>query len=553
MMLTLLSYSRAKAYYESGVWQNETFYSLLQQHAANNPQGFALRDGSRQVTWSELLNWVNHISGQLANSGLKAGDRVAIWLPSRVEGIASFLACSRNGYVACTSLHQNYTLQEISEFLKRSRAVVLIMMPGYGGNKDPQALTSIANSLNDLKQIFSVDNTWDGQFPLLSQNITPVDDKEQLAKINDDPDSIVYLAFTSGTTGTPKGVMHSNNTLLANGRAMLDVWQYPKSTIMLSISPMSHHIGTVALEQWAVGGYELALNCPPVGLSIIDWIIETKANYILGVPTHAIDILSHLQRLGLSHLGDVNIFYMAGSIIPIEVAKSFLAMGITPQNIYGMTENGSHQFTAPTDDAKTIIETCGRAARGYETVIVDQNNPNIYLSAGQVGEIATRGGLLMLGYYDNQSATEDSFNNDGWFLSGDLGLLDHRGCLQIIGRKKDLIIRGGHNIYPSYLEDLAHRHPSIIKCAAFGVPDLRLGEKVAMTLLLKEGHSINAPDFLMHLHQAGLSKYDMPEYFGIVNEFPVTASGKILKRELLEMFKKELLKLDPVRFTEPKP
>jgi acyl-CoA synthetase len=552
-MLTLLSYSKAKNYYASGIWQNDTFYSLIQKHAIKNPQGFALRDGSRRLTWSELLNWIDHISEQLANTGLKVGDRVAIWLPSRVEGVASFLACSRNGYVACTSLHQNYTLQEISEFLKRSRAVVLIMMPGYGGNKDSQALTAMANELEDLKQIFSVDNIWDDHFLPLSQKTTPVDGKVSLPMVHDDPDSIVYLAFTSGTTGTPKGVMHSNNTLLANGRAMLDVWQYPTHSIMLSISPMSHHIGTVALEQWAVGGYELVLNYPPHGLSIIEWIIETKANYILGVPTHAIDILGHLQRLGLSQLGDVNIFYMAGSIIPIEVAKSFLAMGITPQNIYGMTENGSHQFTAPTDDAKTIIETCGRAARGYETIIVDQNNPNIYLSAGQVGEIATRGGLLMLGYYDNQKATEDSFNHEGWFLSGDLGLLDYRGCLQIIGRKKDLIIRGGHNIYPSYLEDLAHRHPAIIKCAAFGVPDIRLGEKVAMTLLLKEGLTINAADFLMHLHQAGLSKYDMPEYFGIVHEFPVTASGKILKRELLEMFKHDVLKLEPIRFTEPKP
>jgi len=549
-MLTLLSYPKAKSYYESGYWQSETFYHLLQKHASKNPDGFALRDGNQRLKWSELLQWVDNISSQLADTGLKKGDRVAIWLPSRVEGVASFLACSRNGYVACTSLHQNYTLQEIKEFLKRSRAAALIMMPGYGGNKDAEALTSIKNELNDLKQIFSVEDTWKEVFPLLSNRTSGGSGK--LPVIHDDPDSIVYLAFTSGTTGIPKGVMHSNNTLLANGRAMLDVWHYPKNTIILSISPMSHHIGTVALEQWAVGGYELVLNYPPSGQSIIDWIIEAKANYILGVPTHAIDILGHLQQQGLNQLGDVSIFYMAGSIIPVEVAKSFLAMGITPQNIYGMTENGSHQFTAPTDDAQTIVETCGRAARGYETIIVDQNNPNIYANLGEVGEIATRGALLMLGYYDNQTATEDSFNQDGWFLSGDLGLLDTRGCLQIIGRKKDLIIRGGHNIYPSYLEDLAHRHPAIIKCAAFGVQDLRLGEKVAMALLIKEGHSLSATDFLMHLHHTGLSKYDMPEYFGVVKEFPVTASGKILKRELQDMFKKGLLTLDPVRFTEPK-
>ena len=551
MMLTLLTYASAKTYYENGVWQNDTFYSLLQLHAKRNPQGFALRDGKSRLTWVELLHWVDNISAQFAKSGIRKGDRVAIWLPSCVEGVASFLACSRNGYIACTSLHQNYTLQEIGQFIQRSRATILVMKPGYGANQQADDLLDLSKDLEDLKQIITINQDWSQTFQPLSESKS-IQTEQSANPINMDPDSIVYLAFTSGTTGTPKGVMHSNNTLLANGRAMVQVWNYKPSTIMFSISPMSHHIGTVAMEQWIVGGYELVLNAPPPNLSLIDWIIESKANYILGVPTHAIDILDNLKKNQINKFGDVEIFYMAGSIIPTEVAKSFLSMGITPQNIYGMTENGSHQFTAPDDDAKTIVETCGRAAFGYETIIVDQNNPNEYLPQGEVGEIATRGGLLMLGYYDNQRATENSFNNDGWFLSGDLGCLDERSCLQIIGRKKDLIIRGGHNIYPSYLEDLDHRHPAITKCAAFGVPDTRLGEKVAMGLLLRDGCSITVEEFFLHLHSEGLSKYDMPEYFGIVDSFPVTASGKILKRELQDMFKNGSLKLEAVRFIPPK-
>jgi acyl-CoA synthetase len=226
-------------------------------------------------------------------------------------------------------------------------------------------------------------------------------------------------------------------------------------------------------------------------------------------------------------------------------------MSITPQNIYGMTENGSHQYTLPDDDEVTIVETCGRAAAGFECAIFDAENPDKRLPAGHVGEIATRGALLMLGYFDNQAATEDSFNREGWFLSGDLGTLDERGCLRFVGRKKDLIIRGGHNIHPARIEDLAHRHRAVLKAAAFGVPDERLGEKVCLSVVCRPGERVDAAELLEHLHVAGLSKYDMPEYFIELDAFPLTASGKILKRELIEWARSGRIVPQPVRWSGP--
>ncbi len=167
-----------------------------------------------------------------------------------------------------------------------------------------------------------------------------------------------------------------------------------------------------------------------------------------------------------------------------------------------------------------------------------------------MGEVATRGPLLMLGYFDNQLTTEASFNRDGWFLSGDLGELDERGCLRIVGRKKDLIIRGGHNIHPARIEDLAHRHPLVMKAAAFGVADDRLGEKVCLAVILRGIDGVSGDAMLDHLHEAGLSKYDMPEYFAVLDAFPLTPSGKILKRELIEWTKSGRIEPKPVRFTE---
>ena len=170
---------------------------------------------------------------------------------------------------------------------------------------------------------------------------------------------------------------------------------------------------------------------------------------------------------------------------------------------------------------------------------------------GEVGHIAGKGACLMLGYFDNQKATEESFNKDGWFLSGDLGLIDADGCLRFVGRLKDIIIRGGKNIHPKKIEDLAIKHPNVEKAAAFPVPDGRLGERVCLAVL-STGSEPEGQDVLGHLFGHGLSIYDMPEYYMVMTEFPLTPSGKILKRELTEWAKDGRLKPDPIRFAKPK-
>jgi acyl-CoA synthetase len=549
VLLKLFDLPAAREYYRQGAWADETLYGALTRHVTRRPDAPALRDARLRLSWRQLHERVDALARSLHLAGLRRGDRVAVWLPSRVEGVVAMLACSRNGYVCCPSLHQNYTVAEIGLLLERSRASALIMQPGYGADSRSADVVARASALPGIRAIYAV-----GGHDARVQPF-PEPSAEELSQAfvapDTDPDKIVYLAFTSGTTGTPKGVMHSDNTLLANGRAMVRDWHHDHRTVLLSLSPLSHHIGTVAIEQQMAAGFELVVNDPPPGVKPIDWIVESGATYVMGVPTHAIDILAEAKRRQWNALGAVKLFYMAGSPIPREVAQTFLSMGITPQNIYGMTENGSHQYTLPDDDALTIVETCGRAAAGFECAIFDAENPDKRLPAGHVGEIATRGALLMLGYFDNQAATEDSFNGEGWFLSGDLGTLDERGCLRFVGRKKDLIIRGGHNIHPAHIEDLAHRHRAVLKAAAFGVPDERLGEKVCLSVVLRPGERVDAAQLLAHLHETGLSKYDMPEYFIELDAFPLTASGKILKRELIEWVRSGRIAPQPVRWTAP--
>jgi acyl-CoA synthetase len=272
---------------------------------------------------------------------------------------------------------------------------------------------------------------------------------------------------------------------------------------------------------------------------------------VMGVPTHAMDILAEMRRRKLDRLGAVRTFYMAGSPIPREVAQAFLDRGVTPQNVYGMSENSSHQYTLPNDDHETIVATCGRACRAYEIRLWDQDNPDIEAASDEIGEIGGRGACLMLGYFDNQQATEESFNRSGWFMSGDLGRFDANGNLEIVGRKKDLIIRGGHNIHPARIEDLAMRHSAVARCAAFAVADYRLGEKVCLSVIFHDGAGAEPEDLLAHLHASGLSRYDMPEYFIAMPAYPLTASGKILKRELVEWARTGRIRPLPVRWTDP--
>ncbi|XAH22047.1 class I adenylate-forming enzyme family protein [Xylophilus sp. GW821-FHT01B05] len=555
-LLTLHDPARAREHYLSGVWQTDTMYSLARRHATERGSAYAVRDGARRLSWSALVAWVDAVAADLHDAGLRRGDRVSVWLPNRLENVVVFLACSRNGYVCNPSLHQNYTVAEIEALLARIDCRALFVQPGYGADAATADLFGRVADLRHLKRVYALPplRTPDAPIPAGAHAMPEAGQHARvpLPPASTHPDQIVYLAFTSGTTGTPKGVMHSDNTLLTNGRAMVEDWGQNHATVLLTLSPMSHHIGTVALEQILAAGCELVMHDASAGVGALDWIEQTGATYVMGVPTHAMDLLQEVDKRGLSKLGAVKVFYMAGAPIPTETARKLLSLGAKPQNVYGMTENGSHQYTKPSDPVEVITSTCGKSCAGYEVRLWDPEYPDVEAAPGEVGEIGGRGGELMLGYFNNQTATETSFNSSGWFLSGDLGRFDANGNLQIVGRKKDLIIRGGHNIHPAHIEEYAHRHPAVKKAAAFGVADERLGEKVCLAIICQDQAPV-PQEMLEHLAREGLSKFDMPEFYAVVKEFPLTPSGKILKRELMQWVANGRLQPEPVRYRAPAP
>lgn len=514
--LSLHHPSNARKFYDAGLWQSDTFYSLLADHAAARPDALALRDGSTSLSWCALKARVDAFADDLRENGIGQGDRVSIWMGNRAEVIIAFIACTREGVAVNPSLHKSHTCGEIIDLLTELQVRALLTEDGWGADRAAKDFKGMLAELPFLKKVYTPKN-----FP---STITSVG-----AEPCDDPDVVSYLAFTSGSTGRPKCVMHSANTLLANGRDLVRDWKLTEQDVILSLSPLSHHIAWVAFSQWLLCGATLVTNDLPAGMSTLDWLLETNATYVLGVPTHAMDILSEQRQRGLPNLGAVKIFYMAGSPIPEVVAEAFVKQGIAPQNVYGMTECSSHQYTHPDDSVDVWTKSCGRGGPAYEVKIWNPEFPDEEMPVGVMGEIGGRGACQMLGYFGNQAKTEGTFNKHGYLMSGDLGYFDSEGNLMIRGRAKDLIIRGGHNIYPSHIEAKAVKHPAVEKAAAFGMPDDRLGERVCLAVI----GNISAEDMLDHLAKEDLSKYDMPEWFVVLDEMPLTASGKILKRELV--------------------
>jgi acyl-CoA synthetase len=354
------------------------------------------------------------------------------------------------------------------------RAAALIAEPGYGADPDRYNLFAELEGRDLLHWMYQVGSADEVTVPF--DEITGSATQTPASK---DPNQVMYLPFTSGTTGEPKGVMHSDNTLLATARMMARDWALDRK-VLYTLSPLSHNLGLGALITALAGGGELVVHDLPHGSSLLDRLEETGANFLFGVPTHAIDLLSEMRARGVRRPAAVRGFRISGAAAPPQVVSELMHRGVVPQSGYGMTETCSHQYTLPDDPPERIVKTCGRACEGFEVRIWHQEDPDVEVALGEIGQIGSRGASLMLGYFDDPAATAAAFNAHGWFMTGDLGWTDPQGYLRVVGRRKDIIIRGGRNIYPARIETLALRYAAVEKAAAFPVADPRLGERVCL-------------------------------------------------------------------------
>src|SRR3954454_14040723 len=513
-LLTLLNAPKLAAYTAAGWWGSKTLYALALRHSCETPDAFAIRDRQRRLSYAALVAAADRLAACLAGQGLRPGERVAVWLPGRVETAIALLACSRNGYVCCPSLHRDHTVDQVLELVDRMRAATVIAQPDYGADAEQRDLFAVLVGRDFLRCTWHVGPAREAAFADLPGSAAD-------RPVSDDPNKVTYLAFTSGTTGAPKGVLHSDNTLLASACMMARDWQLERN-VLYTLSPLSHNLGLGAFITALAGGGELVVHDLPRGSSLLDRLTETDAAFVFGVPTHAHDLLAEIRARGIGRVAGLRGFRISGAAASPALIAELLHHGITPQSGYGMTETCSHQYTLPDDPPERIAETSGRACEGYEIRIWREDDPDREAAPGEIGEIGGRGASLMLGYFNDQLATEAAFNAEGWFMTGDLGRLDKTGYLRVTGRKKDVVNRGGRKIYPARIEELALRHAGLEKAAAFPVADIRLGERVCLAVVVRDAAPLDPGELVRHLAAMGLPRSEMPEFMLQLDRMPLT-------------------------------
>ncbi|MDD5222940.1 MAG: AMP-binding protein [bacterium] len=555
---TMLTPQMIKDMTEQGYWPNRTFCEFLDEAVEKAPDKVAIIYQDRKITFKELKQETEKLAAGLVDLGIQKGDMVSVQLPNWPEMSLYTLALARIGAVI-QPMHVVYREREIEKFLSFCESTAVVIPYEYGGFNYAQAIEGLRPKLPQLKYVIVVGDKALKGMVLHSDVIKPSPEKEKklkeyLKKSPPDANDVMFLNFTSGTEGDPKGFLHTHNTLLSNiakATEMMESFSGGKiaTDVMMAHSPMTHTFGFLNTHQVVIRKITVVLMekySPKVALEAIQ---KYKVTNMSGTPAHLIGFLNHpdLNKYDLKSLRSIS---TGGAACPVQLINEIKEkLHCTVSNAYGMGENIVHTITLPGDPPEVVFETVGRplTAMGVGLRIYDEKREK-ELPEGEEGEIAFWGPSLFVGYFKMLELTKKTRTADGWFFTGDVGRIDENGCLRLGGRKKEMINRGGTKIFPLDIENLLHSHPKIERAAVVGYPDYRLGEKVGAYVVPREGQNITLQEIEDFLNEQKVMKYKIPERLEIVKELPLTPTGKVLKRklekELAEKIKKETAKSD---------
>ncbi len=479
-----------------------------------------------RATYREFWEQIGLAARGLMARGIQPGDRVGIWAPNRYEWVIIQYATARMGAIL-VNINPAYKSTELEYALKQSGVSLLMLARRYRTTDYVAMVEEVRGQLPDLAQTLVLDDEWDALLEA-GQSIPPDELAEREAQLQfDDP---INIQYTSGTTGFPKGATLSHHNILNNGFFIGELLSYSERDRVCIPVPFYHCFGMV-LGNLACTTHGSCMVIPDEGydpVTVLETVQAERCTSLYGVPTMFIGELDH-PRFNEFDLATLRTGIMAGSPCPIEVMKKVQSiMHMTEVAIcYGMTETSPVSTQSAVDDPlDKRVETVGRVHPHLEVKIIDAEGRIV--PRGTPGELCTRGYSVMLGYWNNPKATSEAIDAARWMHTGDLATMDDDGYVNIVGRIKDMIIRGGENVYPREIEEFLYRHPDISDVQVIGVPSERYGEEVMAWVRLREGAATSEAD-LTEYCRGRIATFKIPRYWKFVDAFPMTVTGKIQK------------------------
>jgi fatty-acyl-CoA synthase len=526
----------------------ETIGQCFDRIAATFSDHDALISCHQQVRYSfrELHTEVERVARGLMALGVSRGDRVGIWSANCAEWLITQYAAAKAGAIL-VNVNPAYRVRELEYALVQSGASVLIAARRFRNADYVSMLTELiparVPSLRALVYLGSHGKpgelNWEG-LRALGDTVEPSRLREREAALQfDDPANIQY---TSGTTGAPKGATLSHHNILNNGFFVGERVRYTATDRICLPVPFYHCFGCV-LGSLAALTHGSAVVLPAESFDAESWlraVQEERCTSLYGVPTMFIAQLEHLS-CSTYRLDSLRTGIMAGAPCPVEVMRQVIErLRMSQVTIaYGMTETSPVSFQSVVDDPLDArVSTIGTIHPHLECKIVDPLTGATVLR-GEPGELCTRGYAVMLGYWNDEAATAAAIDTARWMHSGDLAVMKDDGYVNIVGRLKDMIIRGGENIYPREIEEFLHTHPKISDVQVIGVPDAQYGEEVCVWIRLQEGQS-STPEEIRDYCRGQIATYKIPRYVRFTTEFPMTVTGKIQKFRMREQMTEEL-------------
>ncbi|MFC5062216.1 AMP-binding protein [Actinomycetospora atypica] len=512
----------------------DTIGDNLDRTAARFPDGEALVDRAQglRYTWAEFVAEVDALALGLLDLGIAAGDRVGIWAPNCAQWTLLQYATAKVGAIL-VNINPAYRTHELEFVLNQSGVRMLVATRSFKTSQYAEMIETVRPNTASLETVVITDtDAWTSLF-VREGDLSRV--RARQAELSaDDP---INIQYTSGTTGFPKGATLSHHNILNNGYFVGRLCGYTEVDRVCIPVPFYHCFGMV-MGNLACTSSGATMVIPAPGFDpalTLEAVAAERCTSLYGVPT------MFIAELALPDVADYDVSslrtgIMAGSPCPVEVMKQVVdRFGMTEVTIcYGMTETSPVSTQTRKDDSlDRRVSTVGRVGPHLESKIVDPET-GLTVPRGTPGELCTRGYSVMLGYWEQPEKTAEVIDRARWMHTGDLGVMDDEGYINITGRIKDMVIRGGENVYPREIEEFLYTHPDILDAQVIGVPDQRYGEELMAWVRLRDGVTELTAEAVREFATGKLAHYKIPRYVHVVEEFPMTVTGKVRKVEMRE-------------------